>query len=532
MLHRILIGLGLASLLFSGLLADAQEWTDPTPEDVRLTPSREDPYVEDDGLGASVTASNGRILSGATGRQFVGSGLLFLWDAERMLWIEEQELSGPTDTANLGSITDSFGADCASAGQTLFIAAPRWDDGSRLPFDDNNGAVFVYRQEFGTEKWVEVQRLEETPEFADFADWFGHSLATDGDAALVAAPLDDLEASQAGEAFIFRWSETEGEWLEEQRLVPSDAAEGDRFGMGPDGAALSGDVAVVRGGGRRGFDSEQISGKAYVFRYDPDAAEWTEEQILESGEGEDDFAGALAIDGTRIVVGAMFDDESAEDAGAAYVFHYDIDTAAWVEEGKLIPSDAEEGLWFGAAVATEGNRIAVSASSNNLVDGAVYVFRLDDGEWVEAQKLLPSDDQGRWPSGSGFGDAVAVDSGLVVVGAPGAENENGARTGAIYIYGSPMSGFRRGDSNGDGDVLALLDALYLLSWGFTGGPEPICFDAADADDNGNVQPLLDALFILTWAFGAGDPLPDPGPDSCGDDVTADSVDCATTPACP
>ncbi len=514
-----------------GLIAGGQEWTDPTLEDVRLRPSTEDSYVDDDGLGASIRVSQGRILAGAPGRHLVGGAFLFRWDAGRALWVEEQELSGPTDRDNLGGVTDAFGAACALAEDTVFVSTPLWDDGSSLPFDDNNGAVFVYRQEFGTEEWIEVQRLEENPASMDIGDWFGDSLAADAGAVLIAEPFDDLEVSQAGEAFVFRWDETKGEWLEEQRLVPSDASEGDNFGRGPDGVALRGDVAVVRGGGRRGFDTEQISGKAYVFRYDAGEGEWTEEQILESGEVEDDFAGALALEDGRVVVGAKFDDEAAEDAGAAYVFGYDAETATWVEEAKVIPSDAEAGLWFGAHVAVQGPRIAVSAYSFNLMDGAVYLFRLEDGEWVEEQKLLPSDDQGSWPSGSGFGYAVALDAGLVFVGAPSAENDSGTRTGAVYVYGTLTSGFRRGDASGDGDLLALLDALYLLSWGFTSGPEPICFDAADADDNGNVQPLLDALFILTWAFGAGEPPPDPGPDSCGSDPTSDSVDCATTPVC-
>ncbi len=84
--------------------------------------------------------------------------------------------------------------------------------------------------------------------------------------------------------------------------------------------------------------------------------------------------------------------------------------------------------------------------------------------------------------------------------------------------------FRRGDVDGSGGVSALLDALYLLSYGFLSGPAPPCLQAADADDSGGVAPLIDALYLLTWAFLSGPAPPAPGP-VCGVDGTADALDC-------
>ena len=90
--------------------------------------------------------------------------------------------------------------------------------------------------------------------------------------------------------------------------------------------------------------------------------------------------------------------------------------------------------------------------------------------------------------------------------------------------------FRRGDANGDGIVLPLEDANFLLL-GVIFGPFPPCLDAADVDDNGAQFALLDALYLLNWGFAGGDAPPDPGPFECGIDPTDDDLECDTTPDC-
>jgi hypothetical protein len=65
---------------------------------------------------------------------------------------------------------------------------------------------------------------------------------------------------------------------------------------------------------------------------------------------------------------------------------------------------------FGAAVGLAGNTLVVGGADN-----AVYVFRRrSDGAWVRTQKLIGADSS---PVDS-FGAAVAIDRGLIIVGAP------------------------------------------------------------------------------------------------------------------
>ena len=93
--------------------------------------------------------------------------------------------------------------------------------------------------------------------------------------------------------------------------------------------------------------------------------------------------------------------------------------------------------------------------------------------------------------------------------------------------------FLRGDCDGNGTVFPIIDALYLLEFGFTAGPAPPCSSAADADDNGSVFAIIDALFILEFGFNNGPAPPAPGPDLCGPDPTVDTLTCDTPPdPCP
>ena len=109
---------------------------------------------------------------------------------------------------------------------------------------------------------------------------------------------------------------------------------------------------------------------------------------------------------------------------------------------------------------------------------------------------------------------MVIDSGTP--DAPTVEN------GAITVF-DPL--FVRGDADNDGAFFGILDALYLLEWGFVDGPAPECRDAADADDDGVLFPIVDAIAILEAAF-FGATLPTPGLVACGPDPTEDALDCA------
>lgn len=94
----------------------------------------------------------------------------------------------------------------------------------------------------------------------------------------------------------------------------------------------------------------------------------------------------------------------------------------------------------------------------------------------------------------------------------------------VTVTGQTAASFRRGDSDGNGNV-ELTDAVRTLNWLFLGGVQPQCLDAADSDDTGSVD-ISDAVKILNYLFLGGAPPAAPGPMECGVDAAEDELaDC-------
>ncbi len=92
---------------------------------------------------------------------------------------------------------------------------------------------------------------------------------------------------------------------------------------------------------------------------------------------------------------------------------------------------------------------------------------------------------------------------------------------AVCRFVVPKPRFRRGDVDGN-RLGQITDAVALLGFLFLGTTEPRCPDAADADDNGVLQ-ITDAVRILGYLFLGTAAPPAPGPDTCGEDPTADAL---------
>jgi hypothetical protein len=100
------------------------------------------------------------------------------------------------------------------------------------------------------------------------------------------------------------------------------------------------------------------------------------------------------------------------------------------------------------------------------------------------------------------------------------------------LGGGPSSEpqFRRGDKNMDGGF-NIADEIYLLAALFSGGAPCACPDACDENDDGAVN-IADAIFGLAALFSGGAAPPAPGPNTCGEDPTPDSLaECVYTGAC-
>jgi hypothetical protein len=279
-------------------------------------------------------------------------------------------------------------------------------------FGRYGGAAYIFR--FDGSNWTEEAKLLAplgAPE-----QQFGISVAIEGDLAVVGARGDTELGIRAGAIYVFRFDGAN--WVAEAKLLASDGSKDDLFGSR---VAVSGHrivaVALLADG------NAPHSGAAYVFGFD--GSGWVEEAKLTASDGEyDDEMHVVDIDGDTVVAGVFLDDDAGSSSGSAYVFRFD--GSRWLEEGKLVASDATRGAYFGGAVAVSGDIIAVGAHYRE----SVYVFRFDGTSWVEEAKLTVSDPD---PIYDAFGSSVSLSGGKLLVGATNM-NGNERNSGAAYLF--------------------------------------------------------------------------------------------------
>ena len=165
-------------------------------------------------------------------------GSAYIFTRSGTTWTEQQKL-----TASDSAAEDYFGSSAALDGDTALVGADH--DNSK------SGSAYIFTRSGTT--WTQLQKL--TASDGVGSDYFGHSIALDGDTALVGAYGDD---SRRGSAYIF--TRSGGAWSQQQKLTLSDGEALDYFGIS---AALNGDTALV---GATGDDDRVIdSGSAGIF---------------------------------------------------------------------------------------------------------------------------------------------------------------------------------------------------------------------------------------------------------------------------
>ena len=323
-------------------------------------------------------------------------------------------------TASDAAAYDCVGWAVAASGDTAVVGA--WFDDHHDSFDAGSAYVFVRS---GT-SWVEQQKL--TASDATAFDYFGESVAVEGDTLVVGASyVDGPEgALDVGSAYVFAWNGTT--WSEQQKLTASDAAANDYFGID---VAVSGDTIVV-GAYSDNHAGGSTAGSAYVFARS--GTSWIEQQKLTASDASplDLFGLSVAISGATAAVGALGDDHADDsDAGSAYVFVRN--GTHWTEQAKLTASDAAAEDSFGGSVAASGDTVTVGAGGDDHAGGtdagSAYVFVRSGTTWNEQAKLIASDAAAEdW-----FG-SVSVSGETAVVGAFGDDHAGGVDAGSAYVF--------------------------------------------------------------------------------------------------
>ncbi len=385
---------------------------------------------------------------------------------------------------------DRLGLSVALSGDTLAVGAYT-EDSSATGVGGNQadnsaedaGAVYVFTRD-GAGVWSQQAYLKASNTGA--GDRFGVFVALDGDWLAVGATGEDSAATgidgnggnnsapDSGAVYVF--SRTGAVWSQQAYVKASNTDAGDGFGVSValDAATLavgawredSGSTGV---NGIEASNALQDSGAVYVFARDG-AGTWTQQAFVKASNTNamDEFGWSVALSGDTLVAGAPFEDSaatgidgdqgdnSAEAAGAAYVFRR-FGESVWLQERYFKASNTGTNDRYGISVAAAEDTIAVGAffessaatgvygdqgDNSARFSGAVYVYRRDGfGFWnQEAYVKASNTGEDDW-----FGVSVALDGSNLAVGARREEsaaigiNGNGADdsagdSGAAYLF--------------------------------------------------------------------------------------------------
>jgi hypothetical protein len=212
---------------------------------------------------------------------------------------------------------------------------------------------------------------------------------------------------------------------EEFILTAEDAAADDFFGLT---VAVGGDLVLV-GASQDDVtlaNGRRLSNVGAVYGFSAQSGQQLFKLISADAEAGDRFGTAVAVSEQNAIIGAIGADKGGSSVGAAYIF----DTVTGQQLFKLAAPDGAYLDRFGGAVDIHGNVAIVGARGVDrgaVNTGAAYLFDALTGNYLSTLTATDLDESDH------FGDAVATNGALALVGAP-LDDAAGINSGAAYVF--------------------------------------------------------------------------------------------------
>jgi choice-of-anchor B domain-containing protein len=346
---------------------------------------------------------------------------------------------------------DSYGRFGLLHGNLLFVSA--------LGHNESRGAVWVFQRD-ASGAWTQEAKLE--PVDAPSQEFFGWSLAFDGERLLTGAIQASQELQQRGAAYIFRRNGP-GDWVQEAKLtLAEDEAEaGDIMGYAVgwlDGQALVG--VPGRGPG---------VGEVRTYRWDRGTGEWAEGVTLSAHDRTSggQFGTSLTAREGELWVGAP----GADLSGSVYRIEYDAETDRFGNASKLAGLEGDVGDGFGNMIAGGADIAVIGATGDDFGLGSAVIVERDGDSWSAAEKLFGPDPAGL---ASITGDDVRCEDGQ-------ADQFECSQVDILSFL--PVAGIGGGRGAETNDVWGWTDAQTGREYALVGRTDGTAFiDVTDAND--------------------------------------------------
>jgi len=144
----------------------------------------------------------------------------------------------------------------------------------------------------------------------------------------------------------------------------------------------------------------------------------------------DDFGNAISLssDGTRVAIGAPFNDGNGSDSGHVRIYDWDDENNRWVQVGSDIDGEAAYDFSGNSvSLSSDGTRVAIGASNGNLV----RIYDWNGEAWVQAGSDIDGEDLS---DQSGRAVSLSSDGARVAIGAPYNDSGGVRDSGHVRLY--------------------------------------------------------------------------------------------------
>jgi uncharacterized protein YjbI with pentapeptide repeats len=362
------------------------------------------------------------------------------------------------------------------------------------------GRTRVYQ--YNGTAWVQLGQNIDGEAANDNSGW-SVSMNSEGSRVAIGAFLNDGNGTDSGSTRVYEYNVSTSLWVKLGQDIDGEAAN-DQSGRSVSMNAAGSRVAI---GAIYNDGNGNDSGSTRVYEYNVSTSLWVKLGQDIDGEAANDWSGysvSMNSEGTRVAIGARINDGNGNNSGSTRVYEYNVSTSLWVQLGQDIDGEAaDDQSGWSVSMNAAGSRVAIGAAYNdgNGTDSGstrVYEYNVSTSLWVKFGQDI--DGEANYDS-SGYSVSMNAAGSRVAIGArfnDGNGNDSGSTR--VYQYGKiglqslKLAGFTATQFKADG-----FTATQLKDQGFTATQlKAAGFTATQLKDAGfTMAQLNDAGFTAT-----------------------------------
>ncbi len=214
--------------------------------------------------------------------------------------------------------------------------------------------------------------------------------------------------------------------LFERQIVPFDGIDFDYFGS----AIAAGDSFLFISSPRR----NSVSGEVYVYKKIDENFEYANQIIPSDSRAQDFFGTKMIYDGHELIIGAYNKRTNNLMSGPGAVFIFKLDGGIWVEKQMILPPEPYTyGGAFSSSIVKNGKFLLIGAERWNSVvqsSGMAFIYENFNGNYELIHELQPPDAL----KYQQFGSSLFFNDSIIVVGSKNDSTLSGIFSGSIYVY--------------------------------------------------------------------------------------------------